>query len=232
MTTFNLPLNSNTTKKFLSPVPFLDVSVKRMIPIPSQHPFTARKLSPDFILNGTHSHPESTRLTSSEHSLIAVSASVPHPLCCNLKNLLSRNGYPRGISTYNMNDVVTRNKPKDPISTVPKRDVLIVLPYLGLQSKFITKQLKSCIYKFYGCINLKIIFPNTHRIKSLLPYKGKLNRSLKSKVVYDDFYIGKTRGRLHDRKTEHFKALMKSCQSSAIADHIISTGHNIKWDHF
>ena len=48
----------------------------------------------------------------------------------------------------------------------------------------------------------------------------------------DDFYIGKTRRRLHDSKTEHFKALTKSCQSSAIADHIISTGHNIKWGHF
>jgi len=47
-----------------------------------------------------------------------------------------------------------------------------------------------------------------------------------------DFYIGKTRRRLHDRKTEHFKALTKSCHSSAIrADHIISTEHNIKWDH-
>ena len=32
-----------------------------------------------------------------------------------------------------MNDVVNRNrnKPKDPITTVPKRDVFIVLPYLG-----------------------------------------------------------------------------------------------------
>ena len=77
-----------------------------------------------------------------------------------LKDLLLHNGYPRGVITYSMNDVVNRNrnKPKDPISTVPKRDVFIVLPYLGLQSKFITKQLKSCIYKFYGCINLKIIF--------------------------------------------------------------------------
>ena len=32
-----------------------------LITTPSQHPFTARKLSLDFILNGTHSHPESTR---------------------------------------------------------------------------------------------------------------------------------------------------------------------------
>ena len=66
-----------------------------------------------------------------------------------------------------------RNKPKEPITTVPKRDVFILLPYLGLQSKFITKQLKSCIYKFYGCINLKIIFPNTHRINSFFPLQGQ-----------------------------------------------------------
>ena len=58
-----------------------------------------------------------------------------------------------------MSDVPTRNrnKPKDPMTTVPKRDVFIVLPYLGLQSKFITKQLKSCICKFYGCIHLNSI---------------------------------------------------------------------------
>ena len=41
----------------------------------------------------------------------------------------------------------------------------------------------------------------------------------------------KTR-RLHDRKTEHFKALTKNNPTSAIADHIKATGHNIKWDHF
>ena len=64
---------------------------------------------------------------------------------------------------------------------------------------------------------------------SLFPYKDGLNRSLESKVVYkvscwdcDDFYIAKTKRSLHDRQTEHFKALTKSCQASAIADHIRS----------
>ena len=33
-------------------------------------------------------------------------------------------------------------------------------------------------------------------------------------------------------KVNIFKELMKSGQASAIADHITSTGHNIKWDHF
>ena len=31
--------------------------------------------------------------------------------------------------------------------------------------------------------------------------------------------------------TEHFKVLTKDCHTSSIADHISSTGHNIKWDH-
>ena len=46
------------------------------------------------------------------------------------------------------------------------------------------------------------------------------------------FYIGKTKRRLHDRKTEHFKALTQIAHASAVAEHSISTGHNIKWDHF
>ena len=49
---------------------------------------------------------------------------------------------------------------------------------------------------------------------------------------YNEFYIGKIKRRLHERKIEHFKALAKSDHSSAIADHVKITGRNIKWDHF
>ena len=76
-----------------------------------------------------------------------------------------------------------------------------------------------------------------------LPYpflRGQpLNRSQQSRVIYrancwdcNGFYIGKTKRRLHDRKTEHFKALAKNDNTSAIAHHVKATGHNIKWDHF
>ena len=60
-----------------------------------------------------------------------------------------------------------------------------------------------------------------------------------TKIVYkaacwdcNDFYIGKTKRRLHDRKTEHFKALINGHLTSALADHVTSTGHSLKWDHF
>ena len=42
----------------------------------------------------------------------------------------------------------------------------------------------------------------------------------------------KTKRRLHDRKTEHFRALTSNSHSSAIDDHMTQTGHRIKWVHF
>ena len=38
--------------------------------------------------------------------------------------------------------------------------------------------------------------------------------------------------RLHVRKTEHFKGITSTCHASTITDHVTSTGHNLKWDHF
>ena len=89
-----------------------------------------------------------------------------------LKRHLPCSGYLRGMIAYNINDVVHkhRNKPKD-IITVPQKEIFIVLPYLGIQSKIVTQRLKSCIYKFYGCFNPKIIFRNTRGIKSFSPIK-------------------------------------------------------------
>jgi len=109
-----------------------------------------------------------------------------------------------------------QKKSNDPVVTVPKKDVIILLPYLGLHSNHITKHLKSCVNRFYSFVNVNVIFQNTRRIKSFFPYKDRLNRSQLSKVIYkascwdcNDFYIGKTKRRLHDRKTEEFKALLK-----------------------
>ena len=129
-------------------------------------------------------------------------------------------GYPAGVVNYNINDVLNRqqNRPRHPIITVPKKETVLVLPYLGVQSKIVTKQRKTCINKFYGCIDLRVIFQSAHRIKYFFPYKDRFNRPQMSKVVYkascwdcQESYIGKTKRRLHDRKTEHFKYLSCIC---------------------
>ena len=89
-----------------------------------------------------------------------------------------------------------QNKPKNPTTTtVPQNNIILVLPYLGVQSKVVTKQLNTCIIEFYGCINLRVILKSAYRIKSLFPYKDGINRSRPSKVVFkascwdcEDFY--------------------------------------------
>ena len=60
-----------------------------------------------------------------------------------LKSILLLNGYPMGTVKYHMNDVIVKQ-------TVKRKDVLIVLPFLGYHSQHLTKQLRSCINKFYG----------------------------------------------------------------------------------
>jgi len=91
---------------------------------------------------------------------ICSSASLLQSALGDLRKLLLQNGYPQEIITYNVNDVLNRNrnKPRSPVSTVPKKDIINLLPYLGLQSNQISQRLKSCVYNFYSFVNLKIIF--------------------------------------------------------------------------
>ena len=229
-------------------IPFLDVCIKGYLTTHFQLLYTVKRLSLVFTPSGSPLLLGSIRSISSEHLPIVAYASVQNPLYCSPLYPISRSLCFKMVirevllhCNYNVDDVLHKHKrkPSQPTLTVPKKDVILVLPYLGLHSDAITRRLKSCVNKFYGFVNLRVVFQNTRRIKSFFPYKDRFNRSQKSKIVYkascwdcDAFYIGKTKRRLHDRKTEHFKALTQNGHASAVAKHSISTGHNIKWDHF
>ena len=61
--------------------------------------------------------------------------------CLNeLRKLLLQNGYPASVVNYSINDVLNRqqNKPRNPTTTVPKKETILVLPYLEVQSKIVT----------------------------------------------------------------------------------------------
>lgn len=101
---------------------------------------------------------------------------------------------------YNNNYVPNRqqNSPRNPTTIVPRKDIILVLSYLEVQSKIITKQLDSCMNKFNGCNDLRVIFKRIFHIKTFFPYKDRINGCQKSKVVYqascwDHFYIEKTK---------------------------------------
>ena len=116
-----------------------------MITTLSQHTFTARKLSSGLNTKWDSFTPRNYKInfirTLTYHCLrVCSSTSLPQSAFNDLTNLVHvvsnntpgvaiGNGYPRGVIAYNMNDVVTRNrnKPKDSITTVPKRDVSLTI---------------------------------------------------------------------------------------------------------
>ena len=104
--------------------------------------------------------------------------------------------------------------PSEPTLAVPKKDVILVLPYLGFHSAAITRRFKSCVNKFYGLVKLRVVFQDTRSENEVFLSLQRLFQTLA------------------EIETEHFKALTRVGQASAVADHSTSTGHNIKRDHF
>ena len=94
-----------------------------------------------------------------------------------LQKIFLQNGYPQGIINYHINDVLNKNRQhqhSNPVSTVLKKDIIILFPYLGLQNNKVAKRLKSFVYKFYSCVNVKVVFQSTRCIKSFFPYKERI----------------------------------------------------------
>ena len=106
-------------------------------------------------------------LTYRYYRLCSSGSSLQSAALNDLGKLLLQNGYPQGIINYHINDVLNKNRQhhhSNPVSTVSKKYIDILLPYLGLQSNQVAKRLKSCVYKFYSGVNLKIVFHSMHKI--------------------------------------------------------------------
>ena len=83
----------------------------------------------------------------------------------------------------------------------------MLLPYLGLQSKFITKQLKSCMTGLFAL--------TSQRLRTRLTAGTVMTFTLVEQSV--DYMTVKLNISKHGELS-----------TSAIADHITSLGHNIK----
>ena len=113
---------------------------------------------------------------------------------------------------------------KDIITAPKKRNFNFFYPicrYLNSLNLMFTNSMVVLIPRLFSKTLTEFFFP----------YKDRISRFLKSEVIYkascwecDDCYIGKTKRRLHDWKTEHFKVLTSNSHSSAIADHMTLTG--------
>ena len=74
--------------------------------------------------------------------------------------------------------------PKEPVTTVKRMRVTMVLPFLGPISVFIKHHITKLVNKFYPLVDLKIIYKRGRTIGSLFPYKDRFSLKCNSYVVY------------------------------------------------
>ena len=130
-----------------------------------------------------------------------------------VKDLLRKNDFPVPfIDSCIKRFVANKYCPvSEPVSLAPKKEVVIVLPFLGT----VSLQTRTRLVKLFSkgplsCCNLKVIFQSPLRINNMFNFKDKIPKSLLSGVVYkftcsncNVTYIGKTIRHLKVRVSEH-----------------------------
>ena len=128
-----------------------------------------------------------------------------------LKKIFSKNQYPckfvdRCIYTF-FNKIYEK---RSPITTVPKKEFMVVLPFLGTMSFRTKNQLIRTFRELLPFSKLKIIFKTSTRLSSCFTFKDKIPKSLMSGVIYkytcagcNSCYIGSTKRFWEKRLEEH-----------------------------
>ena len=84
--------------------------------------------------------------------------------------------------------------------TAARKELILVLPYLGQQSFEIRNRIQCCLNKNAPVFKLKVVFQSKKRLPTLFTFKDKINKMLHSNLVYkfkcniyNDIYYGKTK---------------------------------------
>ena len=114
-------------------------------------------------------------------------------------------------------------------STVLKKRIVFVMPYLGPLSILIKRRLKRLISKFYPLIELKIVFKRGNTIKNMFSYKDRFPLKNSSSVVYQiqceacgpsAAYVGKTVNTIYERFYGSNGHLNPTTKASALLEHL------------
>ena len=103
----------------------------------------------------------------------------------------------------------TKNRPP-PVHTVAKKELVLILPFLGTTSWKVKNSLIRSFRKIMPFANLRLIFKTSKRLSSCFTFKDRLPKSLMSGVIYKFTcsgcnlrYIGSTKRFWETRLEEH-----------------------------
>ena len=129
--------------------------------------------------------------------------------------------------------------------TVNKKQLLIVLPFLGPQSFLIRKQIQNCIRNHLPYCSLRISFQSKTRLSILFRFKDIIPQEISSHLVYkfrcsccNTTYYGESESHFFVRAFEHLHMIpltgerVKNPKKSAILDIILLKGHDASFEDF
>ena len=192
---FTYKLENNNT------LPFLDVNVFR-----DASKFSSsvhRKMA----FSGIYSNFSSFMPVTYKRGLVSTLLYRAYIICSSFQTLYNETENLKKIFSHFL---IKLYEKKVPVATVPKKDLLMLLPFLGTTSWKIKNDLIRTIRKNAPACNIKIIFKTTKRLSSCFTFKDKFPKSLLSGVIYKYTcakcklcYIGCTKRFWEKRLEEH-----------------------------
>ena len=164
-----------------------------------------------------------------------------------LKDIFKRNEYPNKVIDKCIKTFLNKLFiPKKCVQTAEKKQVLIVLPFLGPLSFEIRSRLQKCFKNYLPFCSLKVVYQSKNRLSSVFQFKDKITDSkLSSHLVYkflcsccNATYYGQTQRHIYVRACEHLAITpltgktVKTPKKSSIFDHMLLEGHKSSFDNF
>ena len=163
-----------------------------------------------------------------------------------LKSILSKNSYPRDLIDKcikeSLDKILTL---KRVVSEVPKRDLIIALPYLGKLSLQRRTRINRIMKNKLAHCNVQFAFQTKCKISNFFTFKDKVPLVLRSGIVYkfecgsyNSTYYGKTKRHFKVRMCEHLRICafiekrVKRDDYSGIKDHLLFCNHTSDFEDF
>ena len=100
--------------------------------------------------------------------------------------MLRKNGYPARFLDKIISKFLDKNfKKRATITTVAKKTLRLILPYLGTQSLRLKKNLNKLFKEQLPSGKLEMVFKTTQRMSSCFRFKDAISCSLLSGVIYE-----------------------------------------------
>ena len=163
-----------------------------------------------------------------------------------LRTILLKNGYPTCLIDSCVKSFLNKvYKVKEIVLTAERKEIFIVLPYLGNTSLQLRTRLEKAFRKYLPCCKFRVIFRTSIRLSNFFKFKDRPSKELRSLVVYkflcgscNATYYGETSRHLKVRACEHMgitpllEKISKSKKTTAVKEHLRCCPHRASLDDF